>query len=347
MKLNPLQRVQHAAMRGLGRVPLGVMRTAQQLMPVNGDGEHLTPEMTAIATAARFIPNLRLVDPDRIPEARTRMVANAATLAERFEPFSIVEDLVIEGPGGPMPATRYRAGTQSRGLLIFFHGGGWVQGSPASHDSPARAFAVGAGIDVLSVDYRLAPEHKFPAALDDAVAAWRFAVERAESWGLDKSKIVVGGDSAGGNLAAVLCLEVRGEPVVPAMQLLIYPVTDLSEERPSRLEFADGYYLTNEAIRWFREQYLPDDKLVTDPRVSPILAADLAGLPRAYVAVAGFDPLRDEGIEYARRLENAGVTVTLDRSSGLLHGFINMALVSADARTAVDRMSAAMVNALS
>ena len=168
----------------------------------------------------------------------------------------------------------------------------------------------------------------------------------APRWGLDPARIVVAGDSAGGNLATVVAREVRGEAVTPAFQLLIYPVTDQAADTPSRREFASGYFLTADGIGWFTDRYLPDAAQRSDPRCSPLLADDLSGLPPAHVMVAGFDPLRDEGLAYARRLEEAGVPVTVRREGAMIHGFVNMTLISPGARAAVDRLCAVVREAL-
>ncbi|WP_230210265.1 alpha/beta hydrolase [Streptomyces kaniharaensis] len=223
-----------------------------------------------------------------------------------------------------MAATLYTpAGLgEASGLLVFFHGGGWVVGSRASHDHVARFLAKRAWVRVLSVEYRLAPEHVFPAAADDALAAFDFAHAEAGDLGADPERIAVGGDSAGGNLAAVAALRAvrRGGPS-PVFQLLLYPAADASARRPSRELFADGFSLTSDDMDWFVDHYAPERADRTDPRLSPLLAEDLSGLPPAYVGTAGFDPLRDEGEAYAEALRAAGVTVELSRQPDLIHGY--------------------------
>lgn len=213
-------------------------------------------------------------------------------------------------------------------LLVFFHGGGFMSGSLASHDSVCRTLASTAGVKVVSVDYRLAPEDPYPAAIDDAVAAYLDVFARAAEFGADPRRIAVGGDSAGGNLAAVVANETRGGESAPAFQLLIYPVTDLSVERESYELFAKGFFLTRDDIRDITEKYTPDRSTRTDRRASPILESDLAGAPPAFVATAVADPLRDEGKLYADRLAEAGVPVTHQRFP-LIHGFVNMTESSA------------------
>jgi len=186
------------------------------------------------------------------------------------------------------------------------------------------------------VDYRLAPEHPFPAAIDDALAAFRWAAENAASLAADADRIAVGGDSAGGNLAAAVCLAARDEGgPEPAFQLLLYPAVDLTRRRPSRDLFADGLQLTDTDIEWYRRQYLPEEADLQNPLASPLLAESLAGLPPAYVATAAFDPLRDEGEDYARALAAAGVPATCRRHEGLVHGFANYACIVPAAREAM------------
>ena len=279
-------------------------------------------------------------------KARHHVDASATSMAQTFPPFAIEEDLTFDGPAGPLGATRYRAADgDPKGLFLFIHGGGWMVGSRISHDSAVRALAVASGCDVLSVEYRLAPEHPFPAAVDDVLAAWRFAVEQAPEWGIDPNRIAVGGDSAGGNLAAVIAQQTRGDDVVPALQVLIYPAVDHTAEAPSRLEFASGYFLTKKDMDAFRDAYLPDAETRNDPRASPLLG-DVDGVPPAFVAVAEFDPLRDEGIAYAEKLREAGVPVTLERAGAMIHGFLNMGLLSPDAREYTARIGRAVADDL-
>jgi acetyl esterase len=207
---------------------------------------------------------------------------------------------------------------------VYLHGGGWVVCDLDTHDNVCRFLAREAGVLVLSVDYRLAPEHRFPAAVDDALAAFRFGAEHARDLGADPQALAIGGDSAGGNLAAVVSqLAVSDGERAPAFTLNIYPVTDLSEKRPSYRLFREGFLLTEAQMDWYRDHYLPDEAVALDPRASPLLAEDLSGLPPTYIATAGFDPLRDEGEAYGQRLREAGVPVALRRHPGLVHGFCN------------------------
>ncbi|WP_439031340.1 alpha/beta hydrolase [Gordonia terrae] len=345
MRLSLPARIQRGVLLATARIPEGVLAVLGRRAPVNSDGERVAPELAAIGWANDNVPGLNPFQGE-VAQSRLQTDESGVSMAEVLPPLAVEEDLVIDGPGGPIPATRYRSSTESSGLLLYFHGGGFVTGSRISHDAFVRRLAHGTGLDVLSVEYRLAPENPFPAAVEDAVAAWRFAVDVAPRWGLDPQRIVVAGDSAGGNLATVVSLQVRGESVTPAFQLLIYPVTDQSADTPSRREFATGYFLTAAGIGWFSDRYVPDAAQRKDPRCSPLLADDLSGLPPAHVVVAGFDPLRDEGLAYARRLEEAGVPVTVRREGSMIHAFVNMTLISPGARAAVDRMCVAVREAM-
>jgi acetyl esterase len=220
-------------------------------------------------------------------------------------------------------------------LLVYYHGGGWVIGDLETHDAPCRFIAANAGTQVLAVDYRLAPEHPFPAAVEDALAAYAWATGHPDDPPLAADRVAVGGDSAGANLAAAVCMQARGGGPPPAMQLLIYPVTECSRELPSRQLFREGFLLTRRDMAYFEDRYLPPGIERGDPRVSVLQADDLSGLPPAYVATAGFDPLRDEGEAYAERLREAGVQVALRRHPGLVHTFANLTAICPSARQAM------------
>src|SRR3989442_210692 len=241
--------------------------------------------------------------------------------------IGVVRNVLAEGRHAAVPLRVYRpAGVAATTLLpglVYFHGGGWVIGDLDTHDVLCRQLTAEAGITVASVDYRLAPEHKFPAAVDDAWEATRWVSASADRLGIDPRRLAVGGDSAGGNLAAVVALMARdaGGPVI-SFQVLLYPVTDLGAETRSYTDFADGYMLTRDSMRWFAAQYLAGKDEAMDWRVSPLRAATLAGLPPALIVTAGFDPLRDEGEKYARRLRDAGVRVDYACYGGMLHGFV-------------------------
>jgi len=242
-------------------------------------------------------------------------------------PVAAVEDRLIPGPAGDVPVRVYTS--QGRGpfpLVVFFHGGGWVLGDLDTHDPFCRSLCAGAGCVVVSVGYRLAPEHRFPAAVDDALAAVRWVAEHAAEVGGDPARIAVAGDSAGGNLSAVTALRLRDEegPVLRG-QLLIYPGLGYpSPPTPSYIENAEGYGLTRESALWFWEQYLGDESQAANPHAAPLLAPDLRGLPRALVITAEYDVLRDEGARYVERLRAAGVPARLSRYDGVHHRFAEM-----------------------
>jgi acetyl esterase len=221
-------------------------------------------------------------------------------------------------------------------VLVYFHGGGWTIGDLDTHDVLCRQLCLASGAAVVSVDYRLAPEHRFPAAADDCIAATRWVRRAAAALELDGSRIAVGGDSAGGNLAAVVCLALRdaGDPP-PAFQLLIYPATDTRAVAPSHTSNGQGYVLTSDSVAYYRGHYTPDVSSWTDWRASPLLAASHAKLPPALVLTAGFDPLRDEGRQYADALSAAGVRTQYVCFERQIHGFITMSKVLDEARTAV------------
>jgi acetyl esterase len=241
-----------------------------------------------------------------------------------------VEPLTIPSPAGSIPArvytpTRLRKVNGLAPGLVFFHGGGWVIGDLDSHDVVCRKLADEGELMVVSVDYRLAPEHKFPAAVDDAFAATKWIAENARQFGIDAARLMVGGDSAGGNLAAVVAIAARdGNGPDIAGQVLIYPAIDFALTHPSHREPETSILLTHSVIRWFRDHYLSGAADVGDWRASPARARTLIGLPPAYVLTAGADPLRDEGDEYAHRLKEAGVAVTHRTFPGQFHGFFTM-----------------------
>jgi acetyl esterase len=232
-------------------------------------------------------------------------------------------------------------GREPRGLLVFFHGGGWVMCDLDSHDPSCRALTEGAGCVTLSVDYRLAPEHRFPAAPEDCYSATRWAAENARALGADASRVAIGGDSAGGNLTAAVALMARerGGPRL-VHQLMVYPVTDLAFATTSFKENARGYMLTDEAMIWFRDQYVSDARDARNPLASPLAATDLSGLPPATVITAEFDPLRDEGEAYGARLRQAGVAADVKRYDGVIHGFCGMAELLPQARAALEQACA-------
>jgi acetyl esterase len=265
--------------------------------------------------------------------------------------IGLVRDLAADGPFGPIPLRLYRpadaAATTPLPVLVYFHGGGWVIGDLDTHDVLCRQLTAEAGVSVVSVDYRLAPEHKFPAAVDDAWAATRWIVAHAAELGVDAGRVAVGGDSAGGNLATVVALLARdhGGPAI-AWQALLYPVTDVSTETQSYRDCSEGFLLTRESMRWFFDQYLSAEADAADWRVSPLRARSLAGLPPALIVTAGFDPLRDEGEAYAIALRNAGVRVDAICYGGMIHGFVPMGRLIDTGNRAVSHVAGSLRQAL-
>jgi acetyl esterase/lipase len=279
--------------------------------------------------------------------ARDLYMAGRKALSPDPMPIAETRDVAIPGSGGPIPARLYRSAKNGTlPVLVFFHGGGWVVGNIDSHEAMCRHIANRAECAVVSVDYRMGPEHKFPAAVEDCFAATAWTADNGASLGVDPGRLAIGGDSAGGNLAAVVSLLARdkGAPRI-AYQVLIYPATDAAMRHDSVARYAEGYVLTRATMRWFYEQYLrtPDD--AADWRVSPLLAPDLSRLPPAYVLTAGYDPLCDEGDAYAARLAAAGVPVTHRRFPGQVHGFVTNGRVIRAAETALDEAAAALKSA--
>ncbi|WP_428674611.1 alpha/beta hydrolase [Reyranella sp.] len=276
-----------------------------------------------------------------VAQARVEFDLFQPVLSGRPAPVGEIVDRTIAGPGGRLRVRLYRpAGSVARLLptVLYLHGGGWVIGSLEAYDLPCRFFCARSGCAVVAVDYRLAPEHKFPAALDDAVAAFRWLAAESEELGIDPDRIVVAGDSAGGTLAAVVAQQVRGEARTPCLQWLIYPATDLGAETPSRASCGEGFLLTRTDMEWFRGLYLDDPAETADPRVSPLRAPDLSGLPPALIFTAGLDPLRDEGQAYAERLGTAGVKTVHREFDSLIHGFVGMRGALQAAARAMDDM---------
>jgi acetyl esterase len=263
--------------------------------------------------------------PDSTPES---MRAAMETATRGITPHAVhgVEDREIPGPAGSIPARVYRpSADRPLPVLVWFHGGGWVTGSLETHDHLCRLLCDDAGVIVVSIEYRLAPETKFPGAADDCVAAWAWVSEHAAELGGDQSKVALGGDSAGGNLAAVVALVAREQGMtVPALQLLVYPVTDHEFDSASMVDNAKGYFLETEEMRWFFDHYASAPEDFADWRMSPLRAPELAGLPAAVVITAEYDPLRDQGEAYAQRLRDANVPTQALRGDGLFHGFFGM-----------------------
>ena len=272
-------------------------------------------------------------------EARAafRKLSVDARQAHQVVPVASVEEVAVPGPAGDLAARVYRP--EESGpvpTVVLFHGGGWVVGDLDTHDNAARSICRDARAVVVSVDYRLAPEAPFPAAVDDAVAATAWVAEHLADLGGD-DRLAVAGDSAGGNLAAVVAQHARdtGGPAIAA-QLLVYPAVDVLGEFPSRAENGTGYFLDLPTMAWFMGHYAGGHDRLDDPRLSPLRARDLGGLPPAVVVTAEFDPLRDEGEAYAERLRESGVRVDVRRFEGMIHGFFDMGLFSPGAQKAVD-----------
>ena len=282
------------------------------------------------------------------PELMRSMYAAISGLGSKAD-MAAVADRSCPGPACDVPVRVYVPVDEPgpRPVLVYFHGGGWVIGDLETHDSTVRKLAAASGVTVVSVDYRLAPEDPFPAAVDDCLAAVRWVVDNAGDLGVDPSRLAVGGDSAGGNLAAVAAGRLRDDGVPVAFQLLVYPVTDGTMGLPSYDENAEGYFLTRDTMAWFWDHYVGGEHR-TNPLASPLHAPDeaLAGLPPALVITAEFDPLRDEGEAYGARLAGAGVATTTTRYDGVIHGFFQMSDMIPEGAAAIDEAAAALRGAL-
>jgi acetyl esterase len=304
----------------------------------------LDPQVQAFlaAQAAVEVPPISEQTPQMAREGYT-------ALAQMLGPGEAVdtEDRSVPGPAGDSPVRIYTPeGEGPRGVLVYYHGGGFVIGDLDTHDHACRALCKGAGVVVVSVDYRLAPEHRFPAAVEDSWAALEWVAANAASFGGDPARLAVGGDSAGGNLAAVMSLLARdrGGPRL-AFQLLVYPGVDIRGSFPSIEENGEGYVLTKGHIEWFRNHYLGDAD-PTDLRASPLLAESHAGLPPALIQTAEFDPLRDEGAAYADKLRAAGVPATLTCYEGMVHIFFQLTPLLDGAKAAMAEACEAVRGAL-
>jgi acetyl esterase len=287
------------------------------------------------------------------PEARRFYLERRAFTQPDAPPVAQLRELAAEGPAGAIPLRCYRPlGSDAAArlpALVYFHGGGWVIGDLDTHDVLCRELANRSGCAVISVHYRLAPEHRFPGAVEDAIAATDWVWRHADALALDAKRIAVGGDSAGGNLAAVVALAVRdgGSALRLAWQLLIYPATDQRRLAESHRVNGEGYLLTRESMDYYHDHYLGGDAHDGDWRASPLLHGDLSRLPPALVLTAGYDPLRDEGLQYAQRLSDAGCNATQVCFERQIHGFITMGRVIAEANAAVAVCAAELRRALS
>ena len=284
------------------------------------------------------------MSPAELRANRAETAAAFQALAGPPQVVAKIENRTIPGPAQPVPVRVYWPETGRRlPVLVYFHGGGWVIGTLDQVDAQCRALANGAQCVVVNVDYRLAPEHKFPAAVDDAYAAVEYVATHADELNIDAERIAVGGDSAGGNLATVICLKARDNQGPNVMfQLLVYPVTDYDDDRPSTEEFAEGYLLTKAVMAYFWGHYVSSPEEGRSPLASPINAKHLEGLPPAMVLTAECDPIRDQGEAYARRLQASGVPVTMKRYAGAIHVFFNLGGVIDAGREAVADAAAAL-----
>jgi acetyl esterase len=337
-------RAEVLAARLVGSLPAAAKRRLAGA-PIRRDGLELDLDMQVLVKLAeRDLHTLVGRSPE---EARQDLRDAVRPLEGQKIALAQERDTYVAGAGGQLRARLYCPTAEDGGtpapLVVYYHGGGWVAGDLDTHDQPCRLLAKSSGARVLSVDYRLAPEHRFPAPVEDALAAFRDAAARAGELGADPRRVAVAGDSAGGHLAAVtaqLCAADGGP--APAFQLLIYPVTDCERVSQSRRTFAEGFILTKDNMEWYEQQFLDSDTDRSDPRVSPLLAQELGGMPPALVVTAGFDPLRDEGEAYARRLAEAGVHTLLRRHPGYVHGFIHAFTVGSGPREAVAELGGAL-----
>jgi acetyl esterase len=310
-------------------------------MPVHPEFQLL---LDLVSTSAAEAPPIS----EQTPEMGRQTYAGLSAIAGAGPDVASVEDRTIEGAAGDLVVRVYRPeGEGPLGITVFFHGGGWVIGDLDTHDTVCRELAAGAGCVVVSVDYRLAPEHRFPAAIEDCWAATKWVGEHAAELGGDPDRIAVAGDSAGGNLAAVVALLARehGSPDIKA-QVLVYPATDLTDaEYDSRADNAAGYLLEVAQMEWFMDHYVPDRELRADWRLSPLRAASHAQLAPALVITAEYDPLRDEGIAYADALRAAGVDVEHTNYEGAIHVFFQLPATELG-RRALDQAIATLTTAL-
>ena len=338
-------KIEHRIVKRACGLPPGVIR---RLIgpPPRLDGQELAPDIQMLLELGERTGETSLVEGRTVEQARAKNRAEVPVVCGPPRPMARVEELTIPGPDSEMPARLYvalGAPQPPQPMLVYYHGGGWVIGDLDTHDSACRFLAEHSGCRVLSVGYRLAPEHPFPIPVEDAVAAFAWAHEHAAELGADPERMAVGGDSAGGNLATALCLQNRdaGNPQ-PAMQLLLYPVTDAVGGQQSRDTFAEGFLLTRNDMEWFENHYIPYGIDDDEPRASMMRAVDVSGLPPAYVATCGFDPLRDEGEIYAARMREAGVQVVLQRHRDQIHGFANLTAICPSARTAMLEVAGAL-----
>ncbi len=342
-------------LRLLPHLPDAVKRLLLGRRTVTIDGNTLDTTLQFMLAAQRSAGVNGLVASSDVTVARSQLRKLSSMMDAGIA--AGVMDLSIPGPAGAIPVRHYtpvntvsvdssrkRTSAGSEPLVVFFHGGGFVVGDLDTHDDLCRLMCRDAGVHVLSVHYRLAPEHPAPAAIEDCYAAYRWALEHAAELGADPARVAVGGDSAGGNLSAVVSQLARNEGVaLPVLQLLLYPITNFAGDTRSKTLFADGYFLTKMDMDWFQDNYLLGSPLdASDPRVSPLLADDLSGLPPAMVLTGGFDPLRDEGNQYAEALAAAGVPVDHRQFGPLVHAFANFFPLGGASATATAEVVSAL-----
>jgi acetyl esterase len=297
----------------------------------------------------RQIPPTHMLSP---ADARTFYRERRAVTQPEPPPIAETRDLQANGPHGPIALRLYHPQTaadrkNAPPVLVYLHGGGWVMGDLDTHDTLCRELANGSGCAVAAVDYRMGPEHRFPAAVDDCIAATRWVYDHGAEFGVDASRLAVGGDSAGGNLATVVAIALRDAGDLPVrFQLLIYPATDQRRGWPSHTSNGQGYLLTADTIAYFHDHYIPDKVMDLDWRASPLLHPDLSRLPPALVLTAGYDPLRDEALQYSHRLTQAGNRCTHILFERQIHGFITMGRVIDEANSAVQICAAELRRAL-
>jgi acetyl esterase len=319
------------------RALFGLPRPVKRLLAgraVRLDGQLLDLDLQLLNRAGELLSRAAPVGEAALDEQRRQADVAAELVAEGLFDDVVVRDLTVPGADGAVPARLYvPPGLDGvSGLLVYFHGGGFVLGSIASADPLCRLLAAQAGVRVLSVEYRLAPEHPYPAALDDSIAAYRYARAHAEALGADPGLVAVGGDSAGANLALVVAHEAADLP--PAFVLALYPATDADRHGGSRVTFGTGFGITAEYLLELESMYLPDGVPTDDARGAILRAEDLSAMPPVYLSTAGFDPLRDEGEELAERLRESGVPVVARRFAGLIHGYATFTAISRAAHDA-------------
>ena len=285
-----------------------------------------------------------------LPPADARKMALMLTqMVEGKEPIGKIEDGSLPGPRDALPFRTYTpasVGAEPPPCIVYFHGGAWIFGNLDTHDCMCRMLANASGCRVISIDYRLAAEHKFPAGVEDAYAATKWVAANASNIGIDPARIVVAGDSAGGNFASVVCQQAKTRGPKIALQVLFCPVVDIGAETQSRLDFAEGYFLEWPLMVWAGDHYVPSGVDIMDPRLSPLRATDLSGLPPAHIHTAGYDPLRDEAKAYADALERAGVKVRYTCHEHMIHHFYAMAGAIPYAKTALEAAGADIKAAL-